>query len=94
MANIADTAITATLAALAAMLREGLGKAEQARRLAEGGDRNMAFSRLIEADRFLAETASLRQAAMMLLRNSAVLATHPCQTAGRALASVEPTART
>ncbi len=34
MANIADTAITATLAALAAMLREGLGKAEQARRLA------------------------------------------------------------
>ena len=31
---------------------------------------------------------------MMLLRNSAVLATHPCQTAGRALASLEPTART
>jgi len=93
MPNLADTAITATLAALAAMLREGLGKAEQARRFAESGDRNTAFARLIEADRFLCETASLRQAAMMLLRNNAVLATHPCNAAPRAPASIEPAAR-
>lgn len=93
MANIADTAINATLAALAAMLREGLGKAEQARRLAEGGDSNSAFSRLIEADRFLCETASLRQAAMMLLRNNAVLATHPSNVAARGSAPMEPAAR-
>ena len=92
MANIADTAITATLAALAAMLREGLGKAEQARRLTETGDRNSAFSRLIEADRFLTETASLRQAAMMLLRNNAVLATHPCRTNARATTPIGPDA--
>nr|WP_281721812.1 hypothetical protein [Nitrosomonas nitrosa] len=93
MANIADTAITATLAALAAMLREGLGKVEQARRLAESGDPNSAFSRLIEADRFLSETASLRQAAMMLLRNNAVLATLPCNAVPRAPAQMEPAAR-
>lgn len=93
MANLADTAITATLAALSAMLREGLGKAEQARRFADSGDCNSAFSRLIEADRYLSETASLRQAAMVLLRNNAVLATHPGQALARVPAPIEPAAR-
>lgn len=73
MANAGDDAIRATLAALAAMLHEGLSKTEQARHFSDSGDDNAAFSRLIEADRFIAETVSLRQAAMTMLRNNAVL---------------------
>lgn len=72
MANLADAAIDATLAALEAMLREGLGRTEQAGRCAAAGERHSALARLVEADRVIAESASLRQAALTLLRNDAL----------------------
>jgi len=93
MANLADDAISATLAALAAMLREGLGKTEQARRFADSGDRNRAFSCLIEADRFITETASLRQAAMTLLRINAVMDSHGSYHVARTPAPFERATR-
>lgn len=90
MPNLADAAISATLAALAAVL---LGKPEQARRFVESGDRNTAFARLIEADRFITETAGLRQAAMTLLRNNAVLDSHGSYHPARTPASFDRAAR-
>lgn len=71
------------------MLRASLGKTEQARRFADSGDRNTAFSRLIEADRFITETASLRQAPMTLLRTNAMLDSHGGPHAARALTPFE-----
>ena len=68
--HIAETAITANINALAALLRDMTTRMAEATGYVRDGQRNAAIGTIIDLDRMLADAAPLHGAALALHRNT------------------------